>query len=318
MIEDKEKEIERYLFNELSDTERERFEDRFAAEDELFYEIAARENELVDEYLNGRLGGELLGRFEASLASNPARRQKIANGLVLHEFVAEERAENRTITIAERAGIFSKIGELLSFDSPAFRFASVGAVLLLALVSVFLLIENRRLSSLESELAAARQRESELAARIETADDASSDLANDLAAERDRVRNLEAELARQISVGSNVAPPEIKMPPTIATISLFPILLRDGRPPSPQRVEIPSDVERVSIIAELSAESGDRVSARLNGKVIGQSIRVRSRKGASTVSVIIPVTILSTDRNDLEILDESGAVVERYTFSLAK
>ena len=40
--------IDKYLLGEMSESEREKFEDGFVSDDGLFYEIAERENDLVD------------------------------------------------------------------------------------------------------------------------------------------------------------------------------------------------------------------------------------------------------------------------------
>ena len=67
-----EKQIDEYLFNEMSAEEREKIENKFFEDDEVFFAIAERENELVDSYNAGRLNGEQLERFERSLAASPA------------------------------------------------------------------------------------------------------------------------------------------------------------------------------------------------------------------------------------------------------
>ena len=119
------KRIDSYLFNEMPETERSEFEDRFAGDDILFAEIAERENELVDRYVRNELSEGDRVRFERSLDTVPARKQKVANAAVIREFIASER-ENKTITIAERTGFFSRLAELFTFRSPAFQFASIG------------------------------------------------------------------------------------------------------------------------------------------------------------------------------------------------
>ena len=313
MVEAAEKEIERYLFNEMSETEREQFEDRFAVDDELFYEVASAENELVDRYVRGQLIGEEHDGFERSLEANPARRQKVANARVLVELIADERPETKTITIAERSGFFGRL-----FSLPAFQFASVGLIAILALSTVFLLIEYRRLNSLDGELANARAREAELNARIEDERDATGDLSADLAAERERIEKLEAEIASLRNNTSNTSPPANRPTPTIATLILSPLSVRGG-PALVRRLEVAPDVERVSIVANLETDKApDRVSVRLNGEIVRRDIRVRKRNGAVSVTVIIPVSRLKDGRNDLAILNENGAVLDEYAFSLTK
>jgi hypothetical protein len=298
----------------MSEAERAQFEDRFASDDELFYEIALRENELVDGYVRGELSDREVARFEHGLDTNPARRNKVANARVLAELIADERPETKTITIAERSGFFGKL-----FAFPAFQFASVGLIAILALATILLLLEYRRLNGLESELASARAREAELSSQIEAARESSGDLTEDLIAERDRIEKLEADIAALRNTSANTRPPANVSQPTIATLILSPLAgVRGGSVPM-RRLEVKPGVERVSIIAQLENDAAaDRVSARLNGEIIGQKIPVRIRTGAARVSVIIPVSRLKGGRNDLVILDDSGAVLDEFAFSLEK
>ena len=74
-----ETQIDQFLFDEMTDAEREQFEKDFIADDDLFYELADRENALVDAYAKGQLRGAELSRFEKTIATMAARRQKIAN-----------------------------------------------------------------------------------------------------------------------------------------------------------------------------------------------------------------------------------------------
>src|SRR5688572_11429944 len=237
--------IDSFLFNGMSDSEREKIEAEILADDELFYAVAARENDLIDGYLKERLSPEEKERFEKGLASNPARRQKVANARVLHEFIAGERAEQKTITIAERRGLLARI---FSFG-PGLQFASAAAMVLLAVVAVFLFTENRRLGSLESELASARQRADQLAAEIENERDTAVGLTVDLDAERERIARLEAEIARLQGNGVTNMQPPVSQSPTIATLVLFPIRIRSQQ--SIKRLDLRPGIERISIVVKL-------------------------------------------------------------------
>lgn len=313
-----EKTIDSYLFSEMSEAEREKFEAQFVGDDELFYRIADRENDLVDRYVKGELHGDELTRFETSLADNPARRQKIANSRVLREFIADERTEHKTITIAERTGIFSKITELFTVRSAALQFASVAAIILLAAASIFLLIENRRLGSLEGQLAAATEREAELVSQIEASQDAAGELTVDLDNERKRIEALQAEIAKLRNSGSNTSTSNTRPPVTIATLVLSGA--RRGGPPLVHSLELPPDATQISTVIALDRElRSERLSVRLNGHPVGSRLRPRTSKtGEKTLSIILPVTKVADGRNELTVHDESGTQVERYLFSMSR
>lgn len=54
----------KYLLNELSASEQQAFEEKFFADQEVFAELLAVENDLIDNYLAGELKGEERTRFE--------------------------------------------------------------------------------------------------------------------------------------------------------------------------------------------------------------------------------------------------------------
>ena len=306
------KEIDDYLLNGMSENERQKLEDELIANNDLFAEIAERENELVDLYASGKLTGDDLERFERSVAANPARRQKIENAKVLREFVAGERKENRTITIAERTGFFAKLGEIFSFGSPAFQFASIGLILLLGLATVWLLVERSNTgTSSQAALQHAREREAELLARLENEQEGSAELAMELNAERDRIDKLEAEVERLRQAGP-VNKPE-RPAAIVATLLLMPASIRGGSAPAKQLV-IPNGATRVAISIGLPPERSDveRVSVKLNGEAIASSVRVRSRDGQRLVSTTIPVSKFVPGRNEVTLVSADGSIVAAY------
>lgn len=310
-------EIDRYLHGEMHDAERSKFEENFVGDESLFYDIVQSENELVDTYARGELSESERQRFERSLDSHPARKEKLANAKVILEFTASERSEHKTITIAERSAFFSKLGELLSFRSPAFQFASIAAIFLLAFAAIFLLLENQNLKSAQTELASARVREAELAAEIENAQEVSGDLTSELNTERLRIAELESEIARlRSSVPENST--VTVSPSTIAALVLTPVMSRGGVPPPAKRLELEAEVTRVSIVINLPAETGDTVSVRLNGEAVANDVRVRTRQTEKTISVIIPITRIKDQRNTIEITEGAGKPKVEYAFSVVK
>ncbi len=300
---------ERYLFNEMSEDDRERFEDTILADDELFFDVAARENELVDLYCAGKLTGGDLERFERSLESLPARRQKVAVAKTLTKFLQSER-ETKTITIAER----SRWTDLFTFRSPIIRFAAIAAILLLAFAATFLLFENRRLRSLQHELSDARRRAADLSTQIDMERETAGELTADLDRERERISSLEKQIVELQGSDRDVPPPKVPSP-SIATLVLSPSGIRGGPVTAVKRLELPADATRVSIVINLPAETREQVTVRLNGESLAENIRVRTRNGEKTISVIVPITRIKDQRNDIEIIDPAGNPVIKYPFT---
>ena len=312
--------IDAYLFNEMPEQEREKFEETMLGDDDMFYEIAERENELVDRYAKNELRGAELERFELSLATLPARRQKIANARVMREFIDSEKAECKAITIAERTGFFAKLAGLLLFKSPAFQFASVGLIGILAVASLFLFLENRRLGSLQQELAESRRRETQLTTQIESERDATGDLTTDLTAERERIEKLEAAIAKLRQTATNGKPSTNVAAPTIATLILS-TGFRGTGPAPVSRLELSPGLTRVAVVMSLPAETaaGERVSVKLNGETVADNLRVREKTGGEkTVSVTIPVSRIKEARNELAVIDAKGASLSSYPFSVKR
>ncbi|HUR96751.1 MAG TPA: hypothetical protein VMZ26_01665 [Pyrinomonadaceae bacterium] len=309
-----ETEIDKYLFNEMSEAEGEDFEDKFADDDAFFYEIAERENALVDGYLRGRLQSDNLARFERSLADLPARRDKIANAKIIHEFIADGRTGNKTITIAERTSLFSRI---FSFG-PKLQFASVTAILILALASTFLWTENRRLGSLDQELTASRGREADLVSKIGDESQTSSELTADLDAERRRREELEAEIARLRR--TNDHPVNAAPQTTIAALVLPWVGNRGGSAAPVRPLKLDTGVTRVSIVASLPSDiaTGDVASALLNGEAVAENVKTVNRGGEKSISFTVPAAKLKPERNELIIRDGNNAVVVTYIIAVTK
>ncbi|PYT01612.1 MAG: hypothetical protein DMF63_01840 [Acidobacteria bacterium] len=295
--------IDNYLLNEMSAEAREKFEDRYFGDEELFFEIADRENELVDSYNAGQLKGAELERFERSLAQFPARRDKISNSRLLKEFIVEQNTKHGTITIAERRGVFGRIADLFAFNSPAFQFASIGLILILAVGSIFLLRENRRLGSMQDELAASRAREAELSSQVSSQQDASSDLTADLDAERQRIQQLEAEIEK---LRTNQDTPDHPVAPTIATL-LIPVTGIRGAPAPVKQLTLPTGADRVSILLDsLTGSAGDKVTIELNGEVVARGVELRIKNDSLTASVIVSSAKLVDGRNTLRVVGNGG------------
>ena len=83
--------LKRYLYDELNEAEREKLENDFFLNDELFFEVLELENRLIDQYAKGRLSADEIVRFESSLEKFPDRKQKVANATALQTYIEEER-----------------------------------------------------------------------------------------------------------------------------------------------------------------------------------------------------------------------------------
>ena len=69
--------LAQYLSGQVSQEERTELEDRYFADDDLFEEIVAVENELIDLYVQGKLTALEMKQCETCLLTTAERRQQI-------------------------------------------------------------------------------------------------------------------------------------------------------------------------------------------------------------------------------------------------
>jgi hypothetical protein len=68
----------RYLLGLLPDEEAERLDEQSIVDDEVAARLRVVEDDLVDAYVSGTLGGETLERFESVYLASPRRRERVA------------------------------------------------------------------------------------------------------------------------------------------------------------------------------------------------------------------------------------------------
>lgn len=141
MKSDNKKIIEAFLFGEMTAKERSEFEDRFAADADLFEEIKAFENDLIEKYVRGWMDPDSRARFENSFLTTKKRRERI------------EFARNLVANLDERR---ESVGDDLIVNAPGFSFwektrgwflilkhgFALAAVLLISILGGWLIYRN--------------------------------------------------------------------------------------------------------------------------------------------------------------------------------
>lgn len=303
--------IDNYLFGEMSTDTHDAFEDQLLANDALFYDVAERENALVDGFVHGKLDTEVEKRFRNSLSKFPARQKKIANAATLHAFIKDEVA---SAPIAEKVPWYQRLG--FAFRAPAFAASALG-ILLIGMIGL-LLVQNR---SLNNELAKVNsdninvlhQREAELQAEIESLRNASGDLTSDLGAERERRDELEAELADlRKQIGSAKPTNGSTITPTIATLILRPSGIRGG-PDAVRKLRIDNDEKRVALKIFLPGDAADGMfSVRVNDVRAGSGIKSMKAAGGTSVSVAVAAESFRNGLNRVEVVDSNSQVISSF------
>jgi len=83
--------VRRYLLGDLKGSDQENCEEKFMTGEASLAEIEAAEDDLLDEYLAGRLTENERVQFEQHFLSTPARKQKLRFAKVFHRYVASHQ-----------------------------------------------------------------------------------------------------------------------------------------------------------------------------------------------------------------------------------
>jgi len=298
--------IDNYLFGKMSDSELESIEQQLMTDDALIFEVAERENELVDMYVGGRLDSSAGEQFRSSLSSFPARLKKLQNAALLRKYISDARSS--AVETAAREPWYRRLG--FAFQAPAFA-ATALAVVLVAMVGL-LFVQNRnlnkqiaQLNSNGASLSELRQREAELQAMLAAERAAGSDLTTDLDSERERRAALESELAElRRKIAAKPATNDKPIVPTIATLILRPVGPRGG-PSSVRNLRLDNNEQRVAVKILLPGDVSEEVfSVRVNDVPVASAVRSRKEAGGSnSITVSVGSNTFRNGMNRVEVFD---------------
>ena len=128
--------VRRYLLGELQTHRQEAFEKQLMVDGELFEELLVTEDELIDEYLAGRLNKPEQERFASYFLTTPERHEKLRFASALNLYIAANRKAH-----TEAAPAFA---QLAIWQRPTIRAIAVVSCLALATVAIWLILHNRR------------------------------------------------------------------------------------------------------------------------------------------------------------------------------
>jgi CHAT domain-containing protein/tetratricopeptide (TPR) repeat protein len=101
-----------YLLGRLDSSEEERIEEHLLADDSFFEEFEVVENELVDQYVHGRLSAEEIALFKRRMTQTAEQRQKLAFATVLDEATAAHLEANAKVvplaSYSRKSRLFSR------------------------------------------------------------------------------------------------------------------------------------------------------------------------------------------------------------------
>lgn len=143
-------ELTRYLLGEMPEEEQTDFEMRYFSDGQLFGELCARRNNLIDSYVSGRLSPPMRERFEAGIDKSWAINERIRFAETLQGAI-----DTRSVglTSAPQTRYRQTRAALSSFVSSYGRLIIVATVLLVLLGVGWLILRSRRQESVDGNQA---------------------------------------------------------------------------------------------------------------------------------------------------------------------
>lgn len=177
-----------YLLNELSKDDQERFEDGYLEDEDLFEQVRALEEELIEDYVKGELSTRERQLFEGHYLASAERRARVAAARRLVQ-VCSSQSALRAVTVEPRDHSFLR-ARLFSFRQPlALGFGAAAALLLL--LGAGLVLE---LSHLRGQMTAADEERAALARRNAEIERQLADRNAELALERQNKLDLQKKI----------------------------------------------------------------------------------------------------------------------------
>jgi hypothetical protein len=99
--------LRRYLLGQLTDGARDEIEQDLLANDELFEELLVLEDELADEYVDGRLEQADRPNFENHFLATPERKQNLRFARALNRYVTTHEKRRESIGRSGPSGLWS-------------------------------------------------------------------------------------------------------------------------------------------------------------------------------------------------------------------
>ncbi len=276
--------IIRYLLGELSDSEQTALEDKYFTDPQVFDKMVKTENELVDNYARGRLNPQLRERFEQYYLADPQRRERAKFAQVLVAKLDQE--------LSPRASDHSGVQALpwwrlllteIFGKSPAFAFSAL-ILLLLMFGAGWLFLQGKRLRQelIQTQSARATQEKRE------------RELQEEIANQRTRMENLNAELYRARSQGrSQAESPVTRAVPAFVTLLLTTGGTRGLDAGAAPKLTIPAGTRRVRL--QLSQREHEYPSYRAVVAPIGgqtiftrQGLKPKTTKSGTVFVLVVP------------------------------
>lgn len=147
---DQEIRMRRYLLGGLLPEGREDLEDRYLSDGDVYDELLAIEDDLIDAYVRGELAGDDRQDFETRYLSTPERIQKVEFARALNHAAAMHRRETR------QPSVWQRIWASLSVTQGIPRWSLAVAMVLVSVSVALLIVQQRRSATVLQQSQAAQ------------------------------------------------------------------------------------------------------------------------------------------------------------------
>ena len=312
--------LTRYLLGKLSEREQVTTETDYFADNEKFEEMWAAENDLIDDYLRGKLTRSDRELFEQRFLSSPWGRKRLKAARILLTSISRvEPAIGRTGRAESSPALFRlrSLALRLSVPKPSLALALGAVIVLLFVVVSWGLIETGRLRRqvllAQAERAGQLERQRELETQGAAAGKQVDQLTQELAGARDQLATLEARKAKEA--------------PSMHQVSFFltaGLARAEGQTPT---LKLPPGTEAVALKVTLDGKSYQSYTAELRtveGADVWKSASVRAISLRSGAGIVLRVPAARLARNDYTLrltgITSTGAVEDagQYYFRVER
>ena len=295
--------IARYLLGELPEEQQIEIEDRAFADKEYLANITAVENDLIDDYVRQEMSASDRSRFEERFLVSAERLKRVEFAKALAQVQSEVTVPQRNVV--SPAASWSWRDSFYAFINglnPAARFAVVAAMILLVVGAAWIFTETvrlrRQLSQQQAENQSRQNQRQALEQQIEQ-----ERRRNEEQNARLNQEKHSDESSRQLKETGDVTNPPPR--PVIASLTLLPGLSRgNGQKPNlvlpndanQVRLQVGIDPEEQykTFAVEVRTLAGRQVWTRDN-------LSARNRRGIRAIGLTLPATALKPGEYELRL-----------------
>ena len=130
----------RYLLDQMSDGERTAFEESYFADRSVFDQLLSAENDLIDNYVAGRLAGDTISRFERIYILDEAKRERVRFAESLAMKIAQKPDKGLSdAQTAEKIPMWNSFAKLFGSRRPLIQFTVAFTAFVLVVGGIWLL-----------------------------------------------------------------------------------------------------------------------------------------------------------------------------------